>query len=527
MRLIRSSASSSSIGIGIGGSNSNSRGNSRGNRGSSRRKLFFITLSLSLLVPALAACSKDAVEAEGEERVLRIGMVYGSSNDSGYRQQYTDLFEITHPNIKVEFVSVVDMSKFNYSQSTPVFSVSDAFEDTKKVLTSDNPPDVMLLDSSMYQSLAKDNYLTQLDPLMQQDKFDTSDIVPTVLEGIKQLGDNNIYGLTPTYNSSVLFYNKDMFTEKNIEFPKDDMTWDEIFALAERMKSGDGKRYGFVFSRYQGGEPFYDMTGTYLQTLQLRMWDSLGEKMTVNTPAWEKAWTTFARLAGDKTIPGAPSSTANQTMISGPYNPTQGDKFMSGETAMVIGDYYYISQVIDVNKNAANIPNYKAIDWDIVTVPTFPETKGFGGNIYLNNIMAINAKAKNSDDAWEFIKFMNSEEWAKVKSRSSYEMVARKKFIQPKEGLNYNAAAFYLLKPAPLASSIIGESELYAKKPDIGKAQELGRTIFADVISGKKAAADGLKEWETKGNELLAQMANSPSSAGSTSNSVSAGEKTQ
>lgn len=479
------------------------------NKSSMRRKLLCMTLSLSLLVPVLAACSKDAGEEAGQERVLRIGLLYGnSSDDSAYRQMYTDAFELTHPNVRVEFVSAIDSSQYRYSQPDQNQQI-DPVELTKKLMTGANPPDVMIMDTGTYKQLVQENMLKQLDPLMQQDKFDTSEIVPTVLEGIKQLGDNNIYGLAPTFSASALFYNKKFFTDKNIELPKDNMTWDELFALAQRLKSGDGKQYGFTFNRWSG-DPFYDMTGTYLGALQLRMWDSKGEKMTVNTPAWEKAWSTFAKLINDKVIPGTQDPNQMQQYDSKVYNPIQGDKFLSGQTAMTIGEYNYVNEIIDANKNASKIPNYEAVDWDVVTIPTFPETAGIGGNIYLNNLMSINAKAQNDKDAWEFIKFLNGDQWAKLKSRSGYEMVARKKYIQPKEGLNYNIAAFYTLKPVPPSNNDL--NDLYRTKPNIWQVQDKGREIFLTVLAGKKSSADGLKEWEEKGNELLVQIAKTPAS---------------
>jgi multiple sugar transport system substrate-binding protein len=231
--------------------------------------------------------------------------------------------------------------------------------------------------------------------------------------------------------------------------------------------------------------------------------DDKGEKMTVNTPAWEKAWSTFAKLVNDKVIPSAKDGFNGNMMDGGKYDPLQGDKFLSGNVAMTISDYNYINDLIDANKNASKIKNFEKVDWDVVTLPTFPEEPGIGGNIYLNNIMGINAKAQNDKDAWDFIKFLNSEEWAKLKSRSSYEIVSRKKYIQPKDGLNYNIAAFYTLKPVPPNNA---DMDSMYRMNNFWQVQDKGREIFQTVLEGKKTSAEGLKEWEQKGNELLLQM---------------------
>ena len=43
--------------------------------------------------------------------------------------------------------------------------------------------------------------------------------------------------------------------------------------------------------------------------------------------------------------------------------------------------------------------------------------------------------------------FLNGKEWAKLKSRATYEFSSREEFIKPIDGLDYNVKAFYSLKP--------------------------------------------------------------------------------
>lgn len=492
------------------------------------RKLLMVTLSLSLLVPLLAACgSGSEKEDPAKKRVLRIGMVYGYGDDDSYmRQQLTDIYEYTHPNVEIEFASAIDNSSYRYEEPKPEDRKQpDTFAETKKLLTGSNPVDVMLVgDTGLYKKLVRDNLLKQLDPLMQQDKFDTTDIVPTVLDGIKELGDNNIYGLTPTFSSSALFYNKKFFTDAGVEVPKDNMSWEDIFNLAARISSGDGKnrKFGFQFSSWAGSDPFSDITWTYAPPLQLRMYDDKGEKMTVDTPGWEKVWSRIAKLVKDRVTPS--SKDVNQDDNGGYYNRVSGDNFMSGKVGMVISSYGYVNDLIDVNKNAAKIKNFQKIDWDVVTLPTHPEAPGIGGNIALYDLMSINAKAQNPDDAWDFVKFINSEEWAKLKSRNTWQVVSRKKYIQPKEGLNYNIGAFYALKPVPPSSQ--DRDEIYRIRPNIGQVEEKGREYFQMVVDGKKTAQEALKEWQTAGDKMLLEMKknpNKPVDAGTTEGTAVSG----
>jgi multiple sugar transport system substrate-binding protein len=73
--------------------------------------------------------------------------------------------------------------------------------------------------------LLEKNLLAPLDSKIAEDKFDTTDYVPVVYEGIKDLSpDGKIYALAPQFNSSALVYNKKMFADAGIEPPTDNIT---------------------------------------------------------------------------------------------------------------------------------------------------------------------------------------------------------------------------------------------------------------------------------------------------------------
>src|SRR5690606_7027593 len=115
-----------------------------------------------------------------------------------------------------------------------------------------------------------------------QDKFDLSDYVPTVIEGIKAAGDNSIYALTPTFTSSALYYNKKIFADRGVEPPTDKMSWNDVFAKARQLADGEGldRTFGFSFNRWTS-DGFSDVQN-YSSALQLRTWDDKGDKMLVN-----------------------------------------------------------------------------------------------------------------------------------------------------------------------------------------------------------------------------------------------------
>ncbi|MEF2964635.1 extracellular solute-binding protein [Paenibacillus sp. M1] len=471
------------------------------------RKAVTVSLTAILALSVMAGCTGGKAADKGEEKVLRIGVLYGSTDDSWFRQQYTDIFEYANPNVKIEIVPAVDQNQYRYNDGTEPYVQPDYLESMKKIMTGSNPVDVVVADTSVLKQLIQENLLKQLDPLIQEDKFDTSDFVPSVLDGLKDLGDGNLYALTPSFSSSALFYNKKIFTDAGVEPPSDKSTWDDIFAKARLVASGEGKDriYGFSFNRYQGNDPYWDMQYSYINSLQLKTFDDKAETMTVDSPQWIKVWEAISKLSKDKIIPDSNSGMNGNE----PWTAVSGDLFLSGKVAMTIGESYYINEIADANNNASKIKNFTPVDWDVVTSPVHAEKPDIGGNVYFNNTFSINSSAPNADTAWEYVRFINGEEYAKLKSRSNtYEMVSRKSYIQPKQGLSYNIQAFYLLKPLPPSDP--KADKMMSEKPGLYNITNIGRNYFQQVLDNKKTPEEALKEWAEKGNKMLQEIKLNP-----------------
>jgi multiple sugar transport system substrate-binding protein len=85
-------------------------------------------------------------------------------------------------------------------------------------------------------------------------------------------------------------------------------------------------------------------------------------------------------------------------------------------------------------------------------------------------------------------------------------MVARKKYITPKEGTQFHIEAFYNIKQGPT----VDENKIYQEKPSIYTIQQIGQNVFQEVAKGKKTVKEALKEWQTKGNVVLQKIKENP-----------------
>ncbi|WP_281888014.1 extracellular solute-binding protein [Paenibacillus sp. YYML68] len=469
-----------------------------------------LTMTAVLMVPTLQGCmSIVGTNDDKTQKVLRIATTqYGGPSDEYFRQRFTDLYEFDNKNVTVEIIPTYDdRYMYGYARPEPNERPKDPIVTLKELMNGDNPPDVVMFGFEQMDELLRDNMLTQLDPLITKDKFDMTDIVPSVINGIKKKGDNKIYGLSPSFNSSALIYNKNMFDEAGVEYPTDKMTWQQIFDLARRVTKGEGpdRKYGFSFSTYNtGGDMFY-ATQTYAAPLQLRHFDENGDSMTVNTAEWETVWKTMLQLKAEKLLPEPIDYSKMQMGPEQQMNPFMHDDFMSSRVAMAIINYSELERIHNAMKNAESIKGFTPFGWDVVTLPVHEEAPNVGGFIHMDAVMAVNAKAQNPDEAWNFIKFVNGEEWARLKASSNHNIVARQKYIKKKDGMEFNLNAFTTLEP--VANE---DSKLYRSNENYHRVSSIGQQLFQQVVEGKLQVNEALKQWETQGNQMLQKIKENP-----------------
>jgi len=117
--------------------------------------------------------------------------------------------------------------------------------------------------------------------------------------------------------------------------------------------------------------------------------------------------------------------------------------FTVGRSAMTLSSSWYMNEI---SRAKDQIKDFKPFQWGVVTAPVNPAEPNMTDNMYLHEIMSVNAKSANTRAAWEFVKFVNGPEMARMQSRQmSGNLPTRKEFIKDKE--NHDLSAFYLLTP--------------------------------------------------------------------------------
>ena len=390
------------------------------------QKIVLLAMVGLLLAGCTSGPGKNDVKTPATVKV----MYY--SEDS-FNQTYGDLFSIQNENIEIELVNTQKM----YNDG-PIEDYEKALQD----FIDQEQPDVLMLDMGTYSKMASEGKLTELDSLIERDKYNIESIYPALIDILKEKGEGKLYGLVPTFHRNVIFYNADLFAEHGIEPPHDGMTWQDIIDTARRFPTDgdeDVRVYGFGRDSYSG-MTLDNMASTIASPLGLKVVNPDTLKVTVNTDAWKQVF----KLAQDALASDAFYNPKEDSFRGGTMEEYyKSQLFLTGRMAMTINSAYYLRELKEIKNR---LPDYKPFQVGIVAGPVDPANPEISRDVYLSNIFAIRANSPNADAAWELIKFINGEQYAKIKSRSMNDgLLSRMGMTKEYSGINLDA--FYKLKP--------------------------------------------------------------------------------
>jgi multiple sugar transport system substrate-binding protein len=199
-----------------------------------------------------------------------------------------------------------------------------------------------------------------------------------------------LYGLpiTGSTNSLAMFYNKDIFDKFGLPYPKDNMTWDDVYELTKKIGRTEG---GGVYKGFTG------LTPNILRYNQLGLpfIDPNADKI-YDTEKWKAVFNNFLRF------------------YELPNNPF-------GET---LTDHYNdFGKKLNVAMHLSNHGDYRSfpdkMNWDIMAIPAMkgiaPNSGGVGAAYW-----AITQQAPDKELAFRVISYLLSEEVQIANARLGY-----------------------------------------------------------------------------------------------------------
>lgn len=228
-----------------------------------------------------------------------------------------------------------------------------------------------------------------MEELIKSHQFDLSRLPQEYVESLKIASDlDHLIGLPMYNNNFALFYNRELFDRFGIEYPQDDMTWEEVRALAVRLtREEDGVSYRGLFAdnvfrgAYQLALPFID-----------------GEKdqAVFQTEGWRGLFDLWYRLYYIGEV--QPNFTSESFSFQ---------QFTNGELAMFTG----------YTGNLQNLLTVEDFDWDLVTYPINPLAPGVGQRVD-PIVLSITEQSKNKDASFRVLEVILSDEVQMEMSRN-------------------------------------------------------------------------------------------------------------
>ncbi|MEF3304447.1 ABC transporter substrate-binding protein [Paenibacillus sp. GYB003] len=305
--------------------------------------------------------------------------------------------------------------------------------------------------------------------------LDLNRIEPSLIDSMKNNADGQLWGL-PVFNTNlVLYYNKDIFDKFGVAYPKDGMTWPQIYDTAKKLnRTENGVTYvGLALSGQHQiklnslGMPYVDAK-TGLSTYDDEKWKKIFEPLYV--PAEDPGYRSFMAAKGDKVA--------------------DSQDFYDSKAAM-LGT---------IQHHAGNANFAKAgFNWDMASYPTYPDSPDVGSQSY-PTYFAIPSFAKNKDDAFKIIKYLLSDEFQTEASKAGNMTVLKNPDIQKAYGTNAykgkNLQAAFHNKFAPVMR----------KTPYDADVEKAATQHIVNLATGKIDINTALRQAKDQADKKIAEL---------------------
>ncbi|KKO54089.1 ABC transporter substrate-binding protein [Paenibacillus sp. DMB20] len=331
----------------------------------------------ALMGTMLAACGgsggSDSAKEQGGDSAAQTTTLRFATWDTGdtlkIEQEIAKKFEEKHPGTKVQVEAYAD----GFDQKLAAgFGAA-------------NPPDVMYMwDFPTYHQ--------SLEPLDSYASKDKDLNIDDFYQGLFNYGkiDGTLYGIPAGFTTRVVYYNKKMFDEAGIAYPKDGWTWNDFQEIAQKLTDKSKKQYGFGV---RAENDTYDLQGL--------VWSNGGSFISEDGKTIEgfmnsKETAEAIQMLGDMVKNGSAVLTGGKGQQSGE------DIFKAGKIAMWESGIWPLESFREAG-----------IDVGTVEMPAFAGKPVKG--ILAESALSIAKDSKNKDLAWEFVKFYVSDEAIKMR----------------------------------------------------------------------------------------------------------------
>ncbi|MCK9555812.1 sugar ABC transporter substrate-binding protein [bacterium] len=271
------------------------------------------------------------------------------------------------------------------------------------------PPDVVFLESYRLPAYALKGSLVDLSGYLENSSnIRQGDFFEKAYD-LYKYGDK-VYGIPNDIAVFCMFYNREIFDTYEVDYPKDDWTWDDFLDISQKLTvdtNGDGATdiYGFIY-----GYPFLWIwqNDAYLTDNPYNP-----EKITITSDNFIEALEFLADLRFKYRV--VPSEAAVQAFNTGQF-------FTNGKVAMCVDGHWMVPY----------FKNNVKFDWDVAMLPRGKQRATLGEG----SCFSICKGSKNPDAAWRLIEFLAGPKGQQIIVKEGFSTPALKEITKTDVFLN-------------------------------------------------------------------------------------------
>ncbi len=346
------------------------------------------------IAPGLLGSSIGAAAQTPEASGKLVEWGFGIQETNPLAKARVEAFQKAYPNISLEVVETFDDQKLLTAAASKTV------------------PDVIWLNRFETATWASRDVLKPLTDYIKRDSYDTSNFYQSALD--ESTYKDELYGIPGGMDVRALFVNLDALKEIGVDPASiDTSNWDQLSEWGGKLvkKNGDAiQRWGF---------------DTKIQATNFWLWGRGNGGHFMNDDGTEATF-------NDEKIVGALDWGVKAYDAQGGYQAYQGvattwqgdEQFPRGQVAMTLYEQWMMSGPIST----------VAPDMNFTVLPIREQGSGKDGKMVSfigGNSWYITADAKNPDAAWEFIKFMHSDQTWMIGAQATkdYRISQKKPYI--------------------------------------------------------------------------------------------------
>ncbi|MDE7202794.1 MAG: sugar ABC transporter substrate-binding protein [Lachnospiraceae bacterium] len=329
--------------------------------------------------PAETSASTDTpAAADTDAASVTLKWAIWDKESTSYWQALADAYQKVAPNVTIE---MVDLGSTDY-MTVLATELSGDGSDFDVVTIKDVPG---------YATLVQKNAIMSLDDYISADGIDLSKYAGTT-DQITVNG--SLYELPFRNDFWVVFYNKDLFDEKGVDYPTNDMTFDQYDALAKEMTDT-------TF-----GSQIY---GTHYHTWRsaVQLFSVLDGKHTILDGEYE-----FMKPYYEMVLNQEKDGVCRKYTDLKAEGLHYSAAFSGGDVAMMNMGSWFIATMLS-NLESGEYDSSLCGNWGMVK---YPHADGVEPGSTLGTItgLSVTSVTDTPDEAWAFVKWVSGEEGAAV-----------------------------------------------------------------------------------------------------------------